>query len=213
MDSVTNEVYGHVVGSDVFGEAYVIQLHSAFTQMKDHLAAALICLPSQADLSAWLSTHAEAPKGKSPLDSPGSSSQSNVKRLRKVNHKGTNAPALASAKNSSSAFSDIKSSRISGVMRRVLSRPTVLSYVQKLFKRMDPPVPSKDKSTMNENLATFDPWDPFELPNPFELPVRENETDSGYGSGQPSASHSPSHSPQELPIMTMVDHSYNPKQK
>jgi hypothetical protein len=34
VDPATNQLYGHVVASDVFGTAYVIPIHDIFKDMK-----------------------------------------------------------------------------------------------------------------------------------------------------------------------------------
>ena len=51
----TNEAHGHVVGSDAFGEAYVIPLHSTLAQRRKRLEAAWVRLPRQFEVTAWLS--------------------------------------------------------------------------------------------------------------------------------------------------------------
>ncbi|MCJ1320041.1 hypothetical protein MMC15_005377 [Xylographa vitiligo] len=78
----TNEAYGHVVGSDAFGEAYIIPLHSTLAQRRKRLEA------------AWAEASVE------PLhmfSSPEPSSQSEVKSFRKINDEDViaRAPSIA----------------------------------------------------------------------------------------------------------------------
>ena len=54
VDSVTHEVYGHVVASDAFGDAYVIPLDNTFRDMKQHLAANEVCLPTESEVLEWI---------------------------------------------------------------------------------------------------------------------------------------------------------------
>jgi hypothetical protein len=52
VDIQTLEVYGHVVASDAFGEAYVIPLEDVFQDIKHRLTAEAVCLPSLGE-SNW----------------------------------------------------------------------------------------------------------------------------------------------------------------
>ena len=54
VDSVTHEVYGHVVASDAFGDAYVIPLDNTFRDMKQQLAAYEVCLPTESEVFEWV---------------------------------------------------------------------------------------------------------------------------------------------------------------
>ncbi|MCJ1379601.1 hypothetical protein MMC17_002703 [Xylographa soralifera] len=102
----TNEVYGHVVGSDVFGEFHVIPLQSTFAQMKECFAASSVCLPTELEARAWLSLQAEARAETLPLFSfSESSSQSETKTFRKVNYEEMKARALSLAEVPFSALS------------------------------------------------------------------------------------------------------------
>ncbi|CZR62773.1 uncharacterized protein PAC_12670 [Phialocephala subalpina] len=49
VDTVTNEVYGHVVASDVFGRGYVVPICDLFEEIKNQLSGKLVSLPSKAD--------------------------------------------------------------------------------------------------------------------------------------------------------------------
>ncbi|MCJ1436585.1 hypothetical protein MMC27_005965 [Xylographa pallens] len=98
VNYVTNEVYGHVVGSDVFGEAYIVPLHSTLAQMKERFAAASVRLPRQVEVAAWLSLQAEAlAKPLPPPSTPELSSLSETKSFRKVNYEEVIALALSMA--------------------------------------------------------------------------------------------------------------------
>jgi hypothetical protein len=44
VDAETNEVYGHVIASDVFGRAYVIPIADIFLDIHDRLSAQSVCL-------------------------------------------------------------------------------------------------------------------------------------------------------------------------
>lgn len=50
IDSSTDEVYGHVVASDVFGEAYVIPLGATFKDIEHQLGAEAVYLPREREL-------------------------------------------------------------------------------------------------------------------------------------------------------------------
>jgi hypothetical protein len=58
---VTQEVYGHVVASDIFGEAYIVPLNATFQQMKKSLAAESVCLPTRFDLRNWRKQYGGTP--------------------------------------------------------------------------------------------------------------------------------------------------------
>ena len=54
VDSVTHEVYGHVVASDAFGDAYVIPLDNTFRDIRQQLAADQVCLPTEREVLDWV---------------------------------------------------------------------------------------------------------------------------------------------------------------
>ena len=54
VDSVTHEVYGHVVASDSFGDAYVIPLDDSFRDIRQQLAADKVCLPTEREVVEWI---------------------------------------------------------------------------------------------------------------------------------------------------------------
>ena len=54
VDSVTHEVYGHVVASDAFGDAYVIPLDDTFRDIRQQLAADQVCLPTEREVLEWV---------------------------------------------------------------------------------------------------------------------------------------------------------------
>ncbi|KIN03192.1 hypothetical protein OIDMADRAFT_86110, partial [Oidiodendron maius Zn] len=45
IDDMSHEVYGHVVASDSFREAYVMPISATFEDMKSHLQVQSVCLP------------------------------------------------------------------------------------------------------------------------------------------------------------------------
>ncbi|PQE19035.1 Ankyrin repeat domain-containing 52 protein [Rutstroemia sp. NJR-2017a WRK4] len=45
VDDITNEVYGHVVASDVFGRAYVVPINDIFEDIKRRLSLEMVTLP------------------------------------------------------------------------------------------------------------------------------------------------------------------------
>ena len=51
IDKLTGEVMGHVVASDLFGDAYVVPIHAAFQQMKESLGADSVRLATKDDIS------------------------------------------------------------------------------------------------------------------------------------------------------------------
>jgi hypothetical protein len=53
VDKITYEVYGHLIASDGFREAYIVPLHSTLSNMKNQLEAKDVCLPSQQEVVAW----------------------------------------------------------------------------------------------------------------------------------------------------------------
>ena len=54
VDSVTHEVYGHVIASDAFGDAYVIPLDNTFRDIRQQLAADQVCLPTEREVLKWI---------------------------------------------------------------------------------------------------------------------------------------------------------------
>lgn len=54
VDSVTHEVYGHVIASDAFGDAYVIPLDNTFRDIRQQLAADHVCLPTEREVLEWI---------------------------------------------------------------------------------------------------------------------------------------------------------------
>jgi hypothetical protein len=54
VDSETHEVYGYVVATDSFGEAYVIPIDFAFKDMKTQLSVEYIGFPTREEISHWL---------------------------------------------------------------------------------------------------------------------------------------------------------------
>lgn len=54
VDASTYEVYGHVVATDAFGEAYVIPLRDTLRQMKKQLDVESVSLPTEDEVCDWL---------------------------------------------------------------------------------------------------------------------------------------------------------------
>jgi hypothetical protein len=76
VDSATLLVYGYVVASDCLGEAYVIPLDVTFRQMREHLHAKLISLPTEGDIRKWLRQRVE----KRTTEAPNFTGESNKRR-------------------------------------------------------------------------------------------------------------------------------------
>jgi hypothetical protein len=53
VDVTTGEVFGHVVASDDFGEAYVIPLRDIFQDMRRQIPAFLVHIPTSTDIRDW----------------------------------------------------------------------------------------------------------------------------------------------------------------
>ena len=51
VDDETFEVYGHVVASDAFGEAFIIPLDAIFQDMKTQLEVESVSLPAETDIN------------------------------------------------------------------------------------------------------------------------------------------------------------------
>ena len=70
VDSVTHEVYGHVVASDAFGDAYVVPLDNTFRDIRQQLAADQVCLPTEDEVLRWIEPYEsiQAPRSHSSLD-------------------------------------------------------------------------------------------------------------------------------------------------
>jgi hypothetical protein len=49
VNEATLEVYGHVVATDTFREAYVVPLLAIFADIKEQLGAESVCLPTAVD--------------------------------------------------------------------------------------------------------------------------------------------------------------------
>ncbi|KAL1969803.1 hypothetical protein VTN77DRAFT_7312 [Rasamsonia byssochlamydoides] len=50
VDETTLEVYGHVVASDIFGDTYVLPLLQTFDDIREHLGAVAVNLPTNVDI-------------------------------------------------------------------------------------------------------------------------------------------------------------------
>lgn len=70
IDSSSQEVYGHIVASDMFGEAYVIPLEAAFRDMEKKLGMKSVFLPTPRDILAWLHLHPDVSSCLCPQDNP-----------------------------------------------------------------------------------------------------------------------------------------------
>ncbi len=57
VDEQSYGVYGHLVASDAFAEAYVIPFDKILLDIKHSLGAVSICLPSRSDISNWRQVH------------------------------------------------------------------------------------------------------------------------------------------------------------
>lgn len=57
MDSMSREVYGYIVASDMLGEAYVVPLNAAFRDMQEKLGMKSVSLPTIENMSRWLHRH------------------------------------------------------------------------------------------------------------------------------------------------------------
>lgn len=66
IDRRTLEVYGHVIASDKFGDAYVIPIHDTLSDVKVQLGAASVDLLSSADV-AFLRLRNQAKLPSSPF--------------------------------------------------------------------------------------------------------------------------------------------------
>jgi hypothetical protein len=53
MDEATSEVYGHVVASDAFGEAYVVPLRDTIQDIHTRLNSRTVRLPTAAEILKW----------------------------------------------------------------------------------------------------------------------------------------------------------------
>ena len=59
VDNVTHEVYGHVIASDILGDAYVVPLNATFQHMKEQFLAESVELPTLSD-DNWFKQHTKA---------------------------------------------------------------------------------------------------------------------------------------------------------
>ena len=57
MDEATFEVYGHVVASDAFGEAYVVPLRDTIQDIQARLNSKTVRLPTAAEILKWYAGH------------------------------------------------------------------------------------------------------------------------------------------------------------
>ena len=57
VDEQSYGVYGHLVASDAFAEAYVVPLDKILLDIKHSLGAVSICLPSPSDIFNWRIAH------------------------------------------------------------------------------------------------------------------------------------------------------------
>ena len=57
VDEATNEVYGHVVASDIFGEVYVTPIKETLKQVEEVLGADSVSLPTRSEVAAWIDVH------------------------------------------------------------------------------------------------------------------------------------------------------------
>lgn len=57
VDSISQEVYGHIVASDIFGEAYIIPFEAAFQDIQKKLGMKAVSLPTPRDVVDWVHLH------------------------------------------------------------------------------------------------------------------------------------------------------------
>jgi hypothetical protein len=57
VDEATNEVYGHVVASDIFREVYVAPLKETLKEVEEVLEADSVSLPTRFEVAAWIDIH------------------------------------------------------------------------------------------------------------------------------------------------------------
>jgi hypothetical protein len=71
VDSSTHVVYGHIVASDTFAEAYVVPLDAIFHHIKAQLSVETVCLPTADDISDFIQLENSAipPISQVPLES------------------------------------------------------------------------------------------------------------------------------------------------
>ena len=60
VDSVTHEVYGHVIASDAFGEAYVVPLDATLRDITQKILGDCVCLPTEDDVKEWIDQYGRA---------------------------------------------------------------------------------------------------------------------------------------------------------
>ena len=194
------------MASDVFREAYVIPLHTAFAQMREKLAAVSVCLPSQADLFMWRNKQAEVPAKRMPfMPSHEPISKIDVADLHNVSHEGTTRSPLRPAKTPYPVSGSMNSSRSSGVIRQLFSQSARVpwSYARRFLKKTRLSVFLRRTISVNESAAELDeiplasslrvvelgaPEVPATSP---EFLVYESGLDSGYGSKTSSATSTP----------------------
>lgn len=54
-------VYGHVIASDVFGDAYVVPLGATFQDIKQKLNASFVSLPNTTEVRLWMEKKFKVP--------------------------------------------------------------------------------------------------------------------------------------------------------
>ena len=59
VDAETDEVYGHVVASDAFGDAFIIPFQSTIQDIRERLAAGAVGLPDSAEILEWMMHYAQ----------------------------------------------------------------------------------------------------------------------------------------------------------
>ena len=69
VDSHTHEVYGHVVASDAFGEAYVIPMKNTFRCIEKQLSAQRVCLPRQHEEQERIGQRVDEPASEAKVES------------------------------------------------------------------------------------------------------------------------------------------------
>lgn len=69
VDSHTHEVYGHVVASDAFGEAYVIPMKNTFRCIEKQLSAQRVCLSRQYEEQECIGQKVDEPASEAKVES------------------------------------------------------------------------------------------------------------------------------------------------
>ena len=166
VDPSTCEVYGHVVASDAMGDSYVVPFNAILRDMEEKLAA-VVSLPTEADIDTWLTQQTEA--GPEQIIVPANSKKKNVSFNDSENDKvhsrshfqkpakhGLPAPSAVKSSTKMVINCDLCNAECKGTSQNVTSvllrhRGTCSKQNKDAARRIESPTPQDAKDSLDQS--------------------------------------------------------------